>query len=433
MIDTLEIHIPIQVQFCYKTSTNLWSVVGEVAHYGLRGYGAIVYDVDTRQLKPQGDQKHAYESLASSFGGMAFKFYAHHVSNTLPYVALKASAKFLQGHNVFGSESVQKLACHMLATLKAIYPAFYAFLDVDRAKISRIDATYSCRLADESMVRKSLDFLRNVSVGHRKHDSDRRDFYNSVYWGGQSSRNGNAVAYGKHNDVIDYYKDMVKKAKRGCLKSQAYLETICYDDLLAYSKGLLRFESRTKARILAKMGLPTNLWAFIRYQKQNPDVLKELWHYWFKPVFQAMQGEVMTLTQDDKIRKLCDAHLTTVSATGKIRYTKADNAYNFYKTLKDEGFDKVKEDYKAKGRLRSFQIKIKQLVSIGISLAVLQNAQSTDKQVPVFRIIELDFSQQYPNGYNPSADDDEYESYYQFDEFIHPPSPHTQSHLRLVS
>ena len=100
MLDTLEIHIPMQPQFCYQNGGKLWNIVGEVAHYGLTGYGAIVFDIETKMLKPIGQQKHAYESLPSSFGGMAFKFLSHNVANTLPYVALKASAKFIQAQRM---------------------------------------------------------------------------------------------------------------------------------------------------------------------------------------------------------------------------------------------------------------------------------------------------------------------------------------------
>ena len=420
MLDTLEIHIPMQPQFCYQNGGKLWNIVGEVAHYGLTGYGAIVFDIETKMLKPIGEQKHAYESLPSSFGGMAFKFLSHNVANTLPYVALKASAKFIQGHNVFGSESVQKLACEMLAKLKECYPVFYCFLDIPKARISRIDATYSARLADESLVAKALDFLRNVSSGFRRKDTDRRDFYNTVYWGGATSRNGTAVAYGKHNDLKEHYKDLVKRSKNGCKKSYEYLESIFYDELLEYSKGLLRFESRTKARLLEKMGIPTNLWAFIRYQKNNPNVLKALWRYWFNPILKAMEGQVMHLNDDERIKKLCYEKLFTVTKKGKISHTKAKNAYNFYMRLKQSGWQSVKDDYNR----RAFEINVKSLVDLGIPKALLQNIDNqADNEIPVFRLINVDFTNQHPEP-NYQYFDDEFASFYQFDKFIYPtPQP----------
>lgn len=433
MLDTLEIHIPIQAQFCYSNGEVLSSIVGEVAHYGLKGYGAIVFDIETNQLLPVGEQKHAYESLPSSFGGMAFKFYSHNVANTLPYVSLKASAKFLQGHNVFGSDNVQKLACAMLDKLKECYPIFYCFLDIDKAKISRIDATYSARLGDEGLVSKTLDFLRNISSGQRKKDTDRRDFYNTVYWGGRTSRNGNAVAYGKHNDVIEHYKDIVKEAKKGSYQANQYLETIFYDELVEYSKGLLRLESRTKARLLEKMGLPTNLWAFIRYQKKNPNVLFTLWKYWFDPIFDSMKGKIMTLDDNNKIKNLCYDKLWTITKKGKKSYTKAKNAYNFYMRLKQSGFEEVKADYNR----RAFEIALKSLVDLGIPKALLQNIEkSKSVEVPVLRLITIDFSKQAPDGYNPADFDDEYSSYHAFDQYINESDdepPPKQSHLSFVA
>lgn len=443
MLDTLEIHIPMQYQFCYQNGGKLWNIVGEVAHYGLKSYGAIIFDVETGVLKPVGEQKHAYESIPSSYGGMSFKFFSHNVANTLPYVSLKASAKFLQGHNLFGSDNVQKLACEMIAKLKEFYPVFYCFLDIAKARICRIDATYSARVANEDMVKKSLEFLRSVSNKQRiayKYKNkkngkdvtgvDNRSFYNTVYWGGRGSRHGNAVAYGKHEDVKEYYSKYVQKAEKGCVNSKQFLENIFYDELLDYSKGLIRFESRTKARILEKLGMPTNLWAFIRYQKKNPNCLYELWKFWFEPIFSAMQGEVMHLNDDERIKKLCYDKLFTVTKKGKISYTKAKNAYNFYMRLKQSGWKEVKADYNR----RAFEINVKSLVDLGIPKALLQNIdKQEDNVVPVFKIIHMDFTNQHPNpNFDFAETDDEFASFYDFNKYINPP-PTSPPPLRFVA
>lgn len=429
MLDTLVLHVPIQQQYVVRVGS-LHSVFGEVAHYGLRAYGAVEFDIDTKTMKPIGTQKHIYESITSAYAGMAFKFMSHNVANTRPYIELKASAKFLQGHNVFGSDDVQKLACFMLAKLREAHPIFYLFLDIDNARISRIDATYSARLKSQDDVMLMLEYLRNLSNGQRRSDKDRRDFYNTVYWGGQTSRWGNAVAYSKYNDVIDYYKDKVAKSKT-CQKTKEFLENIFYDDLLEYANGLLRFESRTKARLLEKLGLPTNLWAFIRHQKQKePNVLQRLWKYWFKPIFAGLKGKVVDLSNDNDIRELCRQKLVTTTKTGRTSYTKAENAFDFYCLLKQVGYERLKARFK--GRERSFQMKIKDLVDIGISKMLLQNVETVEqKKIPVFKLIAVDFTQQYPVGYDPSIDDDEYPSYYYYDKFIYPPPP--EPHLRLVA
>lgn len=428
MLDTLVLHIPIQ-QHCVVKVGALHSVVGEVAHYGLRAYGAIEFDIETKTMKPIGGQKHAYESITSAYGGMSFRFFSHNVANTRPYIELKASAKFLQGHNVFGSDNVQKLACFMLAKLREAHPIFYCFLDIDATRISRIDATYSARLNSQDDVMLMLEYLRNLSHGQRKSDKDKRDFYNTVYWGGRTSRWGNAVAYSKFNDVIDYYKDKVVKSKN-CPKTAEFLESIFYDELLEYSKGLLRFESRTKARMLEKLGLPTNLWAFIRHQKKEPNVLQRLWNIWFKPIFEGLKGKVVDLSNDNAIRELCRKKLVTTTKSGRISYTKAENAYDFYLLLKQVGYERLKERFK--GRERSFQMKIKDLVDIGISKMMLQNVETVaQKQIPVFKLIAVDFTQQYPLGYDPFLDD-VHEFYYEYDNFIYPPPP-KKPHLRLVA
>lgn len=431
MLDTLVLHIPIKQQYVVKMGA-LHSVIGEVSHYGLRAYGAIEFDVETGTMKPIGVQKHAYESITSAFGGMSFKFMSHNVANTRPYIELKASAKFLQGHNVFGTDDVQKLACFMLAKLREEHPIFYLFLDIDDTRISRIDATYSARLNSQDDVMLMLEYLRNLSNGQRRSDKDKRDFYNTVYWGGRTSRWGNAVAYSKYNDVLDYYKDKVAKSKT-CQKTREFLESIFYDDLLEYANGLLRFESRTKARLLEKLGLPTNLWAFIRHQKQKePNVLQRLWKYWFKPIFAGLKGQVVNLSNDDDIRALCREKLVTTTKTGRISYTKAENAYDFYLLLKQVGYERLKERFK--GRERSFQMKIKDLVDIGISKALLQNVETVaQKKIPIFKLIAVDFNKQHPFGYNPTLfNDKEYYHYNDYDNFIYPPPP-KPPHFRLVA
>lgn len=180
MHDTVIINIPLNKEFV-KREGSLYSIIGEVAHYGVRAVSDIKYDLETDTMNVHSELKHPFESLPSSYDGMAMKFYSHRVANTLPYVALNASYKFIQGHNVYGGDYIAPLVAEMLRTLQHVYPNFYAFLDVQNASISRIDCTYSASLDNAALVPMVLKFLSNVSNGHRKKDTDRRDFYNTVY------------------------------------------------------------------------------------------------------------------------------------------------------------------------------------------------------------------------------------------------------------
>ncbi|MGR2988999.1 phage/plasmid replication protein, II/X family, partial [Vibrio vulnificus] len=72
-----------------------------------------------------GDLRHPYQSLPTSFTGMAFKIFQGTALRDA-CVELKASpAKILQGHNVYGSTSIVSGAYEMLMALYHAYPDFY--------------------------------------------------------------------------------------------------------------------------------------------------------------------------------------------------------------------------------------------------------------------------------------------------------------------
>lgn len=396
MLDSLIIHIPMRSEFVKQTG-NLYSIVGDVADYQILARPSYFKrDLVTGEIT-HGDLSHPYESLPSAYSGMAIKFNAVNVANTYPYISLNASAKLLQGHNVYGGESVKNLSSEMLALLQDYYPAFFACLDLTNAAISRIDSTYSCRLPHERLLQPCLRFLSNVSNGLRRTDKDRRDFYNSVYWGGATSRHGNAVAYGKAADVDREVNELKKKAARGCGLSESKLQ-IFTPELIEFSRCLLRFEARTKKRKLEALGIPSNLWHFIRYQEKNRDVLKVLWRLWFDPILQALQGEIMDNYDDSEIYDLCRRKLASTTKSGRISYTKANNAFNFYQLLKMNGMEDVKGRYSPS----QFYNLVKCLVDdVGISKSLLQNLDKQDSSFPMVELVKFDFSNQFPADYLP--------------------------------
>lgn len=396
MLDTLIIHVPIRKEFV-TTTGNLHSVVGDASYYGLKTQSYFKRDIKTGEVT-HGELKHPYESLPSSYSGMGIKFFADNVANTTPYVSMNASVKILQGHNVYGGESVKNLAAEMLYLLQSNYPDFFACLDVAQACISRIDSTFSVKLEHERHIQPCLRFLANISHGQRKNDTDRRDFFNTVYWGGKTSREGGAKAYGKHCEVMKEVTELKRNVMRGCARSKNKLE-IFNADLLDWSSKLLRFESSTKKRKLEKLGLPTNLWQFIEYQNTNKDVLTVLWRMWFNPILKAIEGNVdMENFDDGKIFQLCREKLTTTTASGRTSYTKANNAFNFYQLLKTNGWADIKTRYSSS----QFGLLVKSLCDLGIPKALLQNLhEQQTKSVPMVDLIKFDFSNQYPVGYQP--------------------------------
>ena len=427
MLDTLIIHIPIRKEFV-RTTGNLNSVIGDASYYGLPTQSYFKRDLKTGEVT-HGELKHPYESLPSSYSGMAIKFFSDNVANTIPYVSMNASVKILQGHNVYGGESVKNLATEMLYLLQSNYPEFFASLDVPQASISRLDSTYSVRLDHERHIQPCLRFLSNVSQGQRKSDKDRRDFYNTVYWGGKTSREGGAKAYGKHCEVMNEVTKLKRDIMRGCSQAKNKL-SVFTPELLDWSARLLRFESSTKKRKLEKLGLPTNLWQFIEYQQTNKDVLTVLWKLWFNPILKAIDGNLEMENFDEAaIYQLCRKHLWSqgtkkaLSAQikkdlssccltsgyshfvdaqfvpfGRISYTKANNAFNFYQLLKTNPFSDIKKRYSN----NAFHTLIRSLIKVDFTRAELQNLfERQTKPVPMIELINFDFSNQYPADYQP--------------------------------
>jgi len=422
MLDTLIIHIPIRKEFV-RTTGNLNSVIGDASYYGLPTQSYFKRDLKTGEVT-HGELKHPYESLPSSYSGMAIKFFSDNVANTIPYVSMNASVKILQGHNVYGGESVKNLATEMLYLLQSNYPEFFASLDVPQASISRLDSTYSVRLDHERHIQPCLRFLSNVSQGQRKSDKDRRDFYNTVYWGGKTSREGGAKAYGKHCEVMNEVTKLKRDIMRGCSQAKNKL-SVFTPELLDWSARLLRFESSTKKRKLEKLGLPTNLWQFIEYQQTNKDVLTVLWKLWFNPILKAIEGNLEMENFDEAaIYQLCRKHLwsqiikksltqhnvyaryqyfqfdsdTQFKLVGRISYTKANNAFNFYQLLKANSYADIKKRYSSS----QFNTLMKSLTDLGFARGELQNLfERQTKSVPMVELIKFDFSNQYPVGYQP--------------------------------
>lgn len=398
MLDSLVLHVPLLPDY-YTVDGNLHNIIGDIADYQIKAVPSYLKrDPVTKEIT-LGALYSPFESLPSSFSSMAIKFYSSNVANSPPYIALNASAKLLQGHNVYGGESVLNLASEMLALLNENYPAFYNMLDIKNARISRLDSTYSVRLSSEMLIQPALRFLKHADTGQRKSDN-RRDFHNTVYFGLAKSPYGGAKIYGKSYELKDSIKKYKRSADKGSTQSAKMLE-IFNDELVSYSEGLLRFECTTKARQLEKTNLPKNLWAFIDYQiNTDKNVLRQLWHMWFDPILSTLTGDIKPDIDDSDVYDKCRSKLFTVTKKGSVTYTKANGAYNFYKLLKQDGYDLVKQRH----TVPTFNRNVKALVDIGFPLAVLKNlSKEMPVPIPVNEILDFDFDNQAPDGYKQPA------------------------------
>lgn len=338
---------------------------------------------------------HPYESLPTSYTGMAMKVFDD--ARGLPYVEIKASpAKIMQGHNVFGSDSIELGAVEMLGYLATAYPTLYGMLHIASTEVRHLDVTYSARLDSEKMVVQVIDYLSRISNGQTKPTAGKK-YQTTAYWGGQHSRLVQLKAYGKACEYAAQLADYKKLSAGADPAAKRVYQVMSDPRLIKYTDGLLRFEARIKKRKLERLGLPVNLWELIKHQRNTPDFLQSLWQSATAPVFSALEGQTMKCLDDDSVIDALKARYQTVTAKGNVSYTKAHNLFNAYCAIREHGLDYLRERF-SKPRYHAI---ISDLIEAGFSKAYLQNLHSENKSnvVPLLRFINVDFSQQYPDWY----------------------------------
>ncbi|MCU4423313.1 phage/plasmid replication protein, II/X family [Acinetobacter sp. WU_MDCI_Abxb74] len=339
---------------------------------------------------------HPFESVPTHYTGMAMKVFFD--SSYEPYVQIKASpAKLLQGHNVFGSDNIEQGADEMIGFLHMAYPVLTKMLDWSRAWVSHIDVTYSAKLSDQTTAKKVLDFLANVSNGQTRLSNKRFD--SSVYWGGQTSRLVNHKCYLKHDEFISQFEELKQLAKKNDKSAQRVVDVMSDSRLINWTVGLLRFESRLKKRWLERNGVPTNLYELIAFQKANPDLLQTLWTKATHGIFDAMRGQTVKLINDESVLEAISNSPVVVTNSGKVSQTRIRNIYSTYCLVREHGLEKLAEMLPKP----TFYRHLSELCDCGFSKAFLQNLHDNKAKnvIPFMKLVEIDFSQQLPEWYQP--------------------------------
>lgn len=396
MLDFLRLAIPVHPWHALQmpASEVFHFTGGSLASLGL-GCGArsVMLDDDGNVIAK--DLYIKYDKLGSDYSDMAVKFY-HQSRNALPYLEIKASpAKLLQGHNVYGSDDIEQGAVEMLGMVTQAFPDFCQFLNFRMTEVFALDCTYSARLPSQAMVQPCIDYLANISNGHAI--AQNVAYQNYTRWGRADGRYLGRKAYGKFDEVKSQIQAIEKKT---VLSEQDINKYTALKQALPFAEACLRFEARICKMYLAKNNYPTNLFELIELQRQKPDLLQSLWGCAFKPIFETLKGCNMNMTNDDKVKELLRAKLFTLTKKGNISYTKADNLYHFYKTLKADGYYVVKSGCLLPGAKSTFYKNVALLVSCGFSKAELQNLHSEKpKVIPLSHIVNLDFANQVPSDF----------------------------------
>ncbi|WP_106912723.1 phage/plasmid replication protein, II/X family [Acinetobacter baumannii] len=390
MLDFLRLAIPIIPTYVRSLDNHHW-FNGDIRDYGIPAATRHVSKTDDGQTIT-GELYHPYESLPSDYTDMAVKFYTN-TMNTPPYVEIKASPlKLLQGHNVYGFESIELGSDHMLGMLLEAFPQLAPILDLANTEVLHLDTTYLFRLPHQNMVQPTLDYMANLASGHRKAREVKYDNY--ITWGNDSA-SVRPKAYGKFEEVKSQLNKIQKKADKGCMRSKSLV--IAMNGALQFANAVLRLEARICKTYLTKNGYPSNLFQLIKLQHEQPELLLRLWHVAFDPILKTMEGEYMNFASDDELEALLKSKLVTYTKKGNPSYTKAYNAFDFYRSLRIDVYKKVKSRH-----LESrFYKRERELISCGISRSHLQNLHKNPngKVIPFVRLFELKMADQLPPDY----------------------------------
>lgn len=390
MLDFLRLAIPIIPTHVRSLDNHHW-FNGDIRDYGVPAATRHVSKLDDGTTVT-GELYHPYESLPSDYTDMAVKFFVN-TMNTVPYVEIKASPlKLLQGHNVYGFESIELGSDHMLGMLMEAFPQLLPILDFSKTEVLCVDTTYLVRLPHQSMVQPTLDYMANLAAGHRK--ARQVKYENFISWGndGASIR---PKAYGKFEEVKAQLHKIQKKADKGCQRSKALV--CAMHDVLPFANAVVRLEARITKTYMSKNGIPTNLFQLIKLQQDQPELLLRLWHVAFDPILDRMKGKYMKFSNDAEILELFKSKLVTYTKTGKPSYTRANNAMKFYSLIRQIGLVATKQLYNE----RTFYDALKHLEACEISMGHLQNLAKNPngKVIPFVRLFELKMADQLPSDY----------------------------------
>jgi II/X family phage/plasmid replication protein len=411
MIDKLELRIPFKPDVCIFSPDH--------SSASLTGFDKYILNdgLETRSTRTSDEtggiistyENHAYESLASSYSGVAFCISSKgNGGYPFPHVMLKCSpAKILQGHNVYGSENPKTGFLEMIGILLEKYPTVFNDLDVMNSELMQIDCTYHSRFENQHLAEQCIKALSTTSNGQIK---GRGNYETSVYWnsaGGNSSKAGShivRVAYLKLPEVLKEIEELQKiKDKNNFLYLNPEIQNSTNKRLYAlnsvkdYCVGMVRFEGRIKARKLRDCGIPTNMVKFIEYCfVRNESTIQDLWHLAFDKIFEAFDGLTIMKTDDKTILETIDSKLITVSANGRINRRRAASARGFYFELKSMGYEFVKRHTAS----RTFYDRVNSLLECGLNKQFIQAIENNSSNVvPLIREISINFGTQKPSNY----------------------------------
>ncbi|WP_332397378.1 phage/plasmid replication protein, II/X family [Vibrio metschnikovii] len=375
----------------------------ELAKRGLRLEGSI--DSNEDGIAQVSNVRHPWDSIPSSYTGIAFKVYQASGFRPCACVELKASpAKVVQGHNVFGSDDLLTAAVFITTALKNALPEFSEMLDFNLIDVFRFDATHSVQLQSRDQLQGALESLTRVSHKYLR-PSRQGEFESTVYFNSfknnpNSGRTTSLCIYSKLDEVLHQLEDL--KARKRRERTTIYdkvIDELSSDVLNDFATNRLRFEARFKARWFVKHDIPQNLWDFINYVKafesqSGMSFCQWAWKDAMKDLLSAIEGSTLSVVHDHKVMSMLHDMYDTFDSKGKKRTSHALRLFQVYDRLKHSTYEQVKNTMSKSTFYRS----VTDLMAIGLSKEQIQNLHK-DEHLPLAQIITFDFDAQRPDYY----------------------------------
>ncbi|MGR5363259.1 phage/plasmid replication protein, II/X family [Vibrio mediterranei] len=390
---------PVAVADDYEMHINFDDLVSR----GLRLECSV--DVDEVGETQISSLRHAWDSIPSSYTGIAFKVFQGSGFKKCACVELKASpAKVMQGHNVYGSDSLLECSTFILDALKKSMPDFCEMLDFTLTDVFRMDCTYSLQLESKDQLQGALTSLTRVSNKYLR-PSRQGEFESTVYFNKDKNnpntgRTTSLCVYSKLDEVQHQLKHLESLKRKD--KTSIYdkvIDELSSPELNDFATNRLRFESRCMSRWFQKNNIPQNLKELLHYvdafeSESEMSFCLWTWRDAMKYLLDAIEGSTISVVHDHHIMQKLHDMYDTIDSRGKKRTAHALRLFSVYDRLKHSTYEQVKNTMSKS----SFYRAMTELQSIGLAKEQLQNLH-VDEHVPLAQVLTFDFENQKPDNY----------------------------------
>lgn len=421
MIDKLKLSLFLKPQYLTVLTDGTASL-----HYptlGCWGFKVSAGSVDYEEIyttdgnksyvKTTTREQSPWDKIPSSYSGLAMKWWDSNSLTSQPRLEIKGSpAKLMQGHNVFGSVSIQKCAFFMLKLVQDNYPDLVDAIDWSLTTFDLIDVTYSAKL-DPKHHLNFIQWLRNISNGQMRKSTSSEEYKTTCYWGkgakGKSSKHKVLKAYLKHTEMQEDLAALKKQFTKNPFEAgtRKRLEIMQDKQLQDFAKPLVRFEAtlkkdwfknNIKSGRLPRYLAQNRLVDWVKYQRETEAkgecLILNLWLASFDKLFDALNGEEVNMQNETEIHEKLKTSYFRETKNG-LTFTKADKIFGFYMRIINEGYDKVYRTYAR----NTFKRLLDDLIdATGLSKGHLQNLHTLKDTnvIPFCQLININFNEQIP-------------------------------------